>query len=184
MPKKITVPKDWLELGLKLLALEGPSALVVEKMSKTLKVSKTSFYWHFKTRKDFILALLDFWKEKQTLSYIAQQDENLPPLEQLHGLAKAIFTADRRLNPLPHLRHMAKDMPEIAVAIDEVETRRLQYVASLLCDEWDDQTAAIKADLLYHYFIGWSERHREIGLTKEGFEDLWIHVLLPAIKRP
>lgn len=59
MPKIVAKKEDWIKLGYKRFADQGVSGINVEKMAKALKVNKSSFYWHFKTRKDFIEQLVD-----------------------------------------------------------------------------------------------------------------------------
>jgi hypothetical protein len=40
----------WIRHGLRTLAKDGPNALKVGPMSTKLKVSRGSFYWHFRDR--------------------------------------------------------------------------------------------------------------------------------------
>ena len=54
MPKIVAQKKDWIELGYKLFSETGISGIVIEKMSKILNCNKSSFYWHFKAKKEFI----------------------------------------------------------------------------------------------------------------------------------
>ena len=44
---------DWIDHGLRTLANDGPNALKVGPMATTLKVSRGSFYWHFRDIADF-----------------------------------------------------------------------------------------------------------------------------------
>src|ERR1700731_1432717 len=49
---------DWIRHGLRTLAKDGPNALKVGPMSTKLKVSRGSFYWHFRDIADFRSQLL------------------------------------------------------------------------------------------------------------------------------
>jgi AcrR family transcriptional regulator len=53
------------------LVAAGVDDVKVDRLSRQLKVTRGSFYWHFKNRKDLLDALLDGWKQ-QNLSEIAQ----------------------------------------------------------------------------------------------------------------
>ena len=44
----------------------GPSAVRVEILARELRVSKGSFYWHFKNRKALMEALLREWEEEKS----------------------------------------------------------------------------------------------------------------------
>ena len=54
MPKIIAKKQDWINLGYKLFSEKGIAGIVVEKMASILNVNKSSFYWHFKTKKEFV----------------------------------------------------------------------------------------------------------------------------------
>jgi AcrR family transcriptional regulator len=49
---------DWIDHGLHTLTAQGPGALKVGPMAARLKVSRGSFYWHFRDIADFRDALL------------------------------------------------------------------------------------------------------------------------------
>ena len=61
MPKKIIDKEGWVEKGFQKFAKQGINGIVVEKISKELGCSKSSFYWHFKSRSDLIDGLIDYW---------------------------------------------------------------------------------------------------------------------------
>ena len=88
MPKKPDAPRQqldreaWIKAALDILAEKGLDGIRVEVLAKRLKVTKGSFYWHFKDRRDLLDAVLETWKEgrikdiqKQTR---AQPGEELP----------------------------------------------------------------------------------------------------------
>ena len=66
MPKIIARKQDWLRLGYQIFAQKGISGIVIEKMAKKLKVNKSSFYWHFKTKKEFLDGLIAYWITAET----------------------------------------------------------------------------------------------------------------------
>jgi len=53
----------WLQRALELLSREGESRLRIDAICKALGVTKGSFYWHFKSRGDFIQSMLEYWAE-------------------------------------------------------------------------------------------------------------------------
>jgi AcrR family transcriptional regulator len=69
--RQILTREDWIEAARKVLVAAGVDDVKVDRLSRQLKVTRGSFYWHFKNRKDLIDALLDGWKQ-QNLSEIAQ----------------------------------------------------------------------------------------------------------------
>lgn len=71
MAKTPLSPAAWIDAGLDQLAKLGPQALRAEPLSRHLKTSKGSFYWHFKDVPAFQAALLDEWKAR-TLAILAE----------------------------------------------------------------------------------------------------------------
>ena len=52
----------WIKASLDVLAEKGLDGIRVEVLAKRLKVTKGSFYWHFKDRRDLFDAMLETWK--------------------------------------------------------------------------------------------------------------------------
>jgi AcrR family transcriptional regulator len=50
--------KDWMRAARLTLLEGGPSAVRVETLARKLRVSKGSFYWHFKNREALLESLL------------------------------------------------------------------------------------------------------------------------------
>ena len=63
--KRIT-RDQWLSTALQLFAKSGEGGLRVEVLARTLNVSKSGFYFHFKDRDEFLLQLLAYWAHEYT----------------------------------------------------------------------------------------------------------------------
>lgn len=57
---------DWLNAARDLLISDGVSEVKVLSMGQSLSVSRSSFYWYFKSRKDLLDALLAEWESENT----------------------------------------------------------------------------------------------------------------------
>lgn len=66
--------EDWLDEALRVLAEQGVQAIAVERLAKTLGVTKGSFYWHFKNRKELLKAVLVFWENLEH-QYISDYEQ-------------------------------------------------------------------------------------------------------------
>ena len=63
-PPRAVLDRDaWIKGAIAILAEHGAERLRVEVLAKRLGVTKGSFYWHFKNRRDLLDAVLQFWKE-------------------------------------------------------------------------------------------------------------------------
>ena len=58
--------QDWLNVARDILVSEGVSEVKVLTINQRLDISRSSFYWYFKSRKDLLEALLDDWEARNT----------------------------------------------------------------------------------------------------------------------
>ncbi|MGC1497874.1 MAG: TetR/AcrR family transcriptional regulator [Sulfitobacter sp.] len=58
--------EDWLNVAMDLLVSEGVAEVKVLSISERLGVSRSSFYWYFKSRQDLLAALLEDWEQANT----------------------------------------------------------------------------------------------------------------------
>ncbi len=56
----------WLSLAMNTMADSGKSKFSLDTLLKEMPVSKGSFYWHFKSREDFLSALVEYWGRHDT----------------------------------------------------------------------------------------------------------------------
>ncbi len=67
LPGNVKVTKeDWLNLAMDLLVSHGVSEVKVQVIGNRLGVSRSSFYWYFKSREDLLNQLLAKWEQTNT----------------------------------------------------------------------------------------------------------------------
>jgi AcrR family transcriptional regulator len=66
--------KLWLDAAYEMLVESGVESVKVMPLAKRLKLSRTSFYWHFQSREALLDALVDRWQEKNTGNLVAQTE--------------------------------------------------------------------------------------------------------------
>ncbi len=59
-------PHDWFVGALETLGREGVVGVNVENVARSMRVTKGSFYHHFKIREEFISRLLEYWETELT----------------------------------------------------------------------------------------------------------------------
>ncbi|MCF6273704.1 MAG: TetR/AcrR family transcriptional regulator [Rhodobacteraceae bacterium] len=170
MKKKLS-RLDWIQTGFRALTQQGPSTLKAEPLAKSLKVSKGSFYWHFKDIEDFKSAMIQHWQRAATADIIIQIEAGTSnPKQKLHHLAHASTKLpDTRYGGSASesaIRDWARYEPSIANAVSEVDLKRLVFTASLFesCGQKKTQ-ASQSARLLYSALIGLKT------LQKQGLPD-------------
>jgi len=72
LPGNVKVTReDWLRVAMDLLVSDGVSEVKVLTIGNRLEVSRSSFYWYFKSRKDLLDQLLAEWERTNTGIVIA-----------------------------------------------------------------------------------------------------------------
>ena len=144
---------DWLTHGLRTLAKDGANALKVGPMAKTLKVSRGSFYWHFRDIGDFRAQLLQSWQERMTDQVIRQLDAAKGEPDRLQHLMKRAFAAKRDLDRA--VRSWAAEDEDVAKIVASVDARRVAYIAKMLVASGvDSPRARQRAAFLYWAYLG------------------------------
>ena len=84
MPRKITPQRDlppgnikvtredWLNVALDVLMSDGVELVKVMVLAELLDVSRSSFYWYFKSRQHLLDALLEVWEGTNTAALVTQ----------------------------------------------------------------------------------------------------------------
>lgn len=120
----------WVTHGLDVLRETGHEALKADKLSKSLGVSRGSFYWHFPSLGDFHAALLATWKAQNTEAIIAELKELPEPHLQL---AELIKRAKETPQPLENaMRRWGGVNPQVATALAEVDQLRFSFLVALM----------------------------------------------------
>jgi len=161
MPKIIAKKQDWINLGYKLFSEQGVSAIVVEKMAEKLNVNKSSFYWHFKTKKEFLKQLTMFWVNTETERIIKLTNSKKSTLQKFKTLVAETYKQKPFLDFNFYLKRYARKDKGIQVIIDKIDKQRIEYVNNLLQEMgYSKQEAKVKSTLLYKHLIGYHEMIR------------------------
>jgi AcrR family transcriptional regulator len=139
----------------------GPQAVKVESIAKALKVSKGSFYWHFKNASDLKSAMLDQWMAVATMAIIQEVESNLKDSDQtLHHLVR--ISAANLSNSSQHaslnqaaIRDWARYDSEVAIVLKKVDKKRLDYVTrGFRLAGFKPKQSTENAKILYAALIG------------------------------
>ena len=144
---------DWLTHGLRTLAKDGANALKVGPMATKLKVSRGSFYWHFRDIADFRAQLLRSWQERSTEQVIRDLDTRKAEPDRLRQFMKRAFAARRDLDRA--VRSWAAEDEEAARIVASVDARRVAYIAKMLVGAGVESRQALgRAAFLYWAYLG------------------------------
>ena len=161
MPKIVATKEDWLHLGFKRFSENGISGIVIEKMAEKLKVNKSSFYWHFKTKKEFIQQLIEFWINHETERIIQLTNNEKSALQKFKTLIRLSYKKMPNQDFIFYLKRYAQKEKKIKGIIEKIDFERIEFVRSLLKEMgYSEQDANIKSSLFYKHLIGYHEMIR------------------------
>lgn len=152
---------DWIAAATEVLATAGVDMVRVDSLAKELKITRGSFYHHFKSRQELLQGVLDAWRIKATENVInsiknkhASTKNRLAELMALpiNG-AKSYEAASVEIS----LRAWARRDKMARSAVDEVDKHRLSFIKELFIEmEHPEQQADDLALLVYSHIVATS----------------------------
>lgn len=154
----------WIEAGFQMLSEGGIDSVRVDRISKKIGLTRGSFYWHFKSRAEFLDAMLELWHRKGTHDIITLVErEKANPNKKLSILLN-LTTRD----PGPRyggkftemaIRIWGTTNPKAAQIIKQVDTERVAFVNKLLLEmKIEAALASFLAEIIYNTYIGMMSR--------------------------
>lgn len=158
--------QDWIHAAQHVLVSSGVDAVRVDTLAKELKITRGSFYYHFKSRGELLEGILDNWRARATEDVIFNlRNAHTSPLQQLQRLLELPFhgqTAKDAAAIELGIRGWARRDKQAREAIDEVDSHRLSYIEGLLIQAGiNGDEAKDRAHLIYAYQVSLSLVHTE-----------------------
>jgi AcrR family transcriptional regulator len=177
MPKVVAEKQEWVKLGFKLFAEKGEEGIIVDKMSRMLNCNRSSFYWHFKSKAEFINDVIEYWVEIDTIRVIDLTNREGTAKQRLRKLVEVTFKKDQFMDIVFYLKRYARKRKSVQKIVDDIDHQRIQYTAALLTDLGiSKEFALIKANVAYKYLIGYHElmryKDQKPDYTKEVYTEL------------
>ena len=147
--------ESWIKSAFNTLYEEGIDLVRVERLAKKLKVTKGSFYWHFKNRTELLDALIEYWNDEMTKSVM----ENAlmfhgDPVQRIFNTLKDIISNERTKYD-PVVRAWANHDNKAKQYVEKVDKLRLTFLIELFTDAgFDAEESEIRARMLYYYVLG------------------------------
>ena len=150
--------EDWLKAARLALLEGGVGAVRIEKLARDLRVTKGSFYWHFKDREQLLEALLREWEEeKSLLADVANEDDMGDALTKFFKELerRCIVSEKGEWSSDAAIFAWAAVSPEVAQRANKEERARIQMLKSVCY-----QDAA--AEYVYMAYLGFLMRRRRL----------------------
>ncbi|MCH5584189.1 TetR/AcrR family transcriptional regulator [Shimazuella sp. AN120528] len=145
---------SWLHEGFAVLEEAGPEQLTIDELCRRLKLTKGSFYHHFKNRQDYIHSLMQLYEEDRTHGIIELSKEGESPRNKLDRLTELVTSlVDSTIEM--KIRAWASHDETIHSYQQRVDESRINYVKELCENVYKDRVdAELLAKIYYTLFIG------------------------------
>jgi AcrR family transcriptional regulator len=119
---------EWLEAAAKILETHGIPEVKIETLARTLGISKSGFYWHFRNRAELLDCLLDHWLHEVT-EVITENPKllELDPRNRLYRVAEVILDYDLVRYEVG-IRQWALSNEKAAETVVSVNQMRLDFI--------------------------------------------------------
>lgn len=149
--------EDWLKLALETLIRDGIDRVKIQIMAKQLNVSRSSFYWFFKSPQDLNDQMLDYWLAKNTGPIIQRA---LRPAQTITEAILNVFECwanedlfDPRLDIA--VRLWARRAPEVLAVVTSADQQRLDALTGMFTrHDYPAEEALVRARVLYFTQVG------------------------------
>ena len=155
-PKTQRLTRDsWIICAFDTLYEEGIDSVRIERLAKKLRVTKGSFYWHFKDRTVLLDALIEHWNDEMTKTVL----ENArmfhgDPVQRIFSTLHDIVSNERTKYD-PVIRAWSNHDPRAKKYVEKVDKLRLSFLIELFNDAgFDEEESEIRARMLYYYVLG------------------------------
>lgn len=160
--------EDWLFVALDALISDGVDAVKVLTLSERLGVSRSSFYWYFKSRQDLLDTLLRHWQQTNTAAMIAEAERPAPTITAaVCNVFRCVVNPRLFSVPLDFaVRDWARRAGKVRRVLDLSDKRRLDALAAMFARyDYAPLEAQTRARVLYFMQMGYDGA--ELGESME-----------------
>ena len=178
--------EDWLNVALDVLISDGVEMVKVLPLGERPGVSRSSFYWYFKSRQDLLDALLEHWRETNAAALVTQSRQQA---ETITGAVLNVFRCV--VNPALFdttldfaVREWARRSGRVRKVLDQSNQRSLDALQAMFERfDYDPAEARIRARVLFYMQLGYNDAELNETL-EERIEQVAMYLYVFTGKRP
>ncbi|MEO4001850.1 TetR/AcrR family transcriptional regulator [Mesorhizobium sp. CAU 1732] len=149
---------DWIMAARDALISGGVHAVKVDLISNRLKITRGSFYWHFKSRAELLGALLELWESQNTKPFeeVAQRTD-VDAVQKFADMVR-IWLDENDFDPAfdAAVRDWARSSPSVTKRIMSIDAFRMSQLEKVFQDMgYEGTEAMVRARVTYYHQIGY-----------------------------
>tara|TARA_R110001592_G_scaffold6901_2_gene38096 strand:- start:2083 stop:2637 length:555 start_codon:yes stop_codon:yes gene_type:complete len=160
---------EWLKAGAQKFATKGLDGINVERLAKHLKCNKSSFYWHFKTKDNFLNELIHYWFEHSTSPILQELNKETDSKKRFKSFIQLSFEDKSRKDFMFYLRTLGERDNNTKQLLQQLSDERLSFITLLIQDlGYSHEIAHKKAQILMLFYLGWYELNKSTSPNTEN----------------
>lgn len=161
---------DWFEQGMKVIKTEGFQRITIDNLCKALKVTKGSFYHHFKNTEGYIEALMKYWQNKNTLEFIKYTEQQSDVRKKHFMINDLASSSSHKVEQV--IRAWSFSNETVKEYVKQVDDMRIEYLTELNIQKGiNPKQAKNSAIVQYGTLIGIQQLLPDI--LKDEFNELY-----------
>lgn len=158
--------EDWFTTGLNILNSDGFLKITIDNLCYALKVTKGSFYHHFKNMDGYTDALMKYWMDKNTKELIRKVDIVESAQDKTNELYQLVLKRSHRNEHV--IRGWGFSNETVRKYVEEVDEIRIDYTAKLkvMCGENANKARQL-AVLEYACLIGMQQLYPDMPASQQ-----------------
>lgn len=150
--------EDWLAKALEVLVAQGVDKVRVMTLGEALGVSRSSFYWYFKDRKELLTALLTVWDHSNTAAIVGHTQMPAKTIsEAVLNLFRCYITQSHFDHQLDFaIRAWGRRNQSVQEVVEEADALRLDAIKTMYERfGYSSLNATVRARVLYYMQLGY-----------------------------
>jgi AcrR family transcriptional regulator len=150
--------EHWLAAARKMLIKSGIDQVKIERLSKQVKVTRSSFYWHFRSRADLLDALLDHWQATNTGPMLRAIEAAIAAGPTGIHILGRVWIEEREFSPAydTAVRDWARKDAKVAATVRDVDDKRIAALIRLMqVYGYKGNEALVRARIMYFHQVGY-----------------------------
>ena len=167
--------QKWLDIGIRRFAAHGIDGINVNDMSKEVGVAKTSFYFFFNSKEEYLDQLFAYWEMEGTDQLYAMVNQISDPAKRFLALGKLIIANPENEFFYFNLKLIALTNEKARIHLTNVENKRNNIITKLLKDagqsEQEIQLNRCKMKIIFYgqaaLMMGYNNKGNNVQLPPE-----------------
>jgi AcrR family transcriptional regulator len=180
--RKTLSREAWVAAAIATLEKKGIANVKIDHLSKQLKVTRGSFYFHFKNLKDLLDSLLEEWRQRNCKPFEALIDQEVIDGPAFFDAVTGVWIREDPFSPRLDLaiRDWARSSAAIARKVQVQDDFRMALlVRAFAVMGYDDDESLIRARITYFQQIGYYATHfKEPPADRKRFRSLYTKILI------